>query len=62
MDIDESTHQAKVGQKITEDGKIKKEWTAPQGVSTVLVLVEMAKGLLEDLNHFMIERMKEDEK
>lgn len=58
MDIDESTYLAKVTQVITEDGKEKKEWTPPQGVSTALVCIEVAKRLLEDLNDFMIDGLK----
>lgn len=60
MDIDESTHQAKVYSQIKEDGKVKKEWTAPQGVSTALVLIEAGQKMLGDVNDFMIDCLKKD--
>ena len=65
MDIDESTHEAKITTRITEDGKVKKTWTPPQGISTAKVLIQTADMLMTDLHNFMIQemdKMKEDEK
>lgn len=58
MDIDESTHNAKISSVITEDGKEKKEWTPPQGVSTAIALMEIAEKLLEDLNDYMLDALR----
>lgn len=60
MDIDESTYLTKVTRVITEDGKEKKEWTAPEGVSTVIVLMEMAKRLLEDFNNHWVDILRKE--
>ena len=58
MDIDESTHNAKVSRVVTEDGIEKTEWTPPQGVSTAIVLMEIAEKLLEDLNDYMLDALR----
>lgn len=59
MDINEDTHAAEVSSVVTENGKIKKEWTPPQGVSTALALIESARALLNDLNDYMIDVLKQ---
>ena len=61
MDIDESTHRANITQKVTENGKVKKEWTPPQGVSTALACIEMGRRLLEDLNDHIIDALRKEE-
>ena len=59
MDIDESTHEAKVTSRITEDGKVKKEWTPPQAVTVSRVLIHIADDLMLDLNKYMLKALDE---
>ena len=65
MDIDESNYFAQITTNIKEDGKPKKEWTMPQGISTALILVEQARRLLYDMNEYSIDTLlknKEEQK
>ena len=64
LEIRSKTHKGKATYEVTENGKLKEDWTPPQVVSTAMVLADFQKYLLENLVTDLIKKgsNKEDKK